>query len=98
MLNIEIKKLTQQEVVQFIDLIRLFEDVFEMKNFSIPDKDYLQMLLEEDNFLVFVAVSESKVVGGLTSYVLRQYYSRGPLAYVYDLAVATAFQRQGIGR
>ena len=31
-------------------------------------------------------------------YLLDQYYSAKPLAYIYDLAVMKEFQRQGIGR
>lgn len=41
---------------------------------------------------------EGKVIGGSTSYTLHQYYSKLPLVYIYDLAVKTKFQRQGIGK
>ncbi len=52
-MNIEIKKLGYQDLDKFIELIRVFEDVFEMKNFTIPDKNHLQNLLEKDSFFVF---------------------------------------------
>lgn len=94
---VEIKKLGHYDLNYFKDLIRVFEDVFEMEKFTIPDDDYLQQLLEKDSFLVFVALSEDKVVGGLTAYILPQYYSVRPLVYIYDLAVKTNYQRQGIG-
>ncbi|CAN5314883.1 N/A [soil metagenome] len=97
-MNLEIKKLDHQDIDQFIALIRVFEDVFEMKNFKMPDKDYLQKLLEKEDFFAFVALVEDQVVGGLTSYTLQQYYSLRPLVYIYDLAVMTEFQRQGIGK
>ena len=48
--------------------------------------------------IVFVAFSDNNIVGGLTAYILQQYYSRLPLVYVYDIAVKIEFQRQGIGR
>ena len=96
-MSVEIKKLGDYDLNIFKDLIRIFEDVFEMKDFNMPDNDYLQQLLEKDSFLVFVAMSENKVVGGLTAYVLQQYYSVRPLVYIYDLAVKTDYQRQGIG-
>ena len=94
---VEIKKLGHYDLNYFKDLIRVFEDVFEMEKFTMPDDDYLQQLLEKDSFLVFVALSEDKVVGGLTAYILQQYYSVRPLVYIYDLAVKTNYQRQGIG-
>ena len=48
--------------------------------------------------MVFIASSEDKIVGGLTVYVLEQYYHIKPLAYIYDLAVTASFQRKGIGK
>jgi ribosomal protein S18 acetylase RimI-like enzyme len=92
-----IHKLQDNNIDKFIALIRLFEDVFEMKNFKMPDEDYLQQLLKNDDFIVFTAIVNDRVVGGVTAYTLQQYYSKSPLVYIYDLAVATEFQRQGIG-
>lgn len=40
----------------------------------------------------------TKIVGGLSVYILEQYYSKKPLAYLYDLAVLKEFQRKGVGR
>lgn len=97
-MNMEIKKLSQLDLDKFRELISVFEDVFEMKNFKMPEEKHLQQLLKKDSFFVFVALSEGKVVGGLTSYTLEQYYSELPLVYIYDLAVKTEFQRQGIGK
>ncbi|TGK50533.1 GNAT family N-acetyltransferase [Leptospira kanakyensis] len=96
--NIEIKKLSSSELSQFIELIRVFEDVFEMKNFQMPSSYYLQTLLDRDDFFVFVSISQNQVIGGLTAYTLSQYYSEKPLVYIFDLAVLTKYQRQGIGK
>lgn len=97
-MDIKIEKLNHNDINKFTELIRLFEDVFEMKNFKMPDEIYLQQLLEKDDFFVFVALLDNKVVGGLTSYIMQQYYSKSPLVYVFDLAVKTELQRQGIGK
>ncbi|MEJ7680625.1 MAG: GNAT family N-acetyltransferase [Segetibacter sp.] len=97
-MSFEIKKLGNQEVGKFKELIRVFEEVFEMESFKMPNTSYLQQLLEKERFFVFVALLEDKVIGGLTSYILQQYYSEMPLVYIYDLAVTTEFQRQGIGK
>lgn len=96
-MDITIKKLGKHDIDKFKELIRLFEDVFEMENFSLPAEYHLQNLLEKDSFFVFVALVKNQVVGGLTSYTLQQYYSESPLVYIYDLAVKAELQRQGIG-
>ncbi|MDN5215830.1 GNAT family N-acetyltransferase [Fulvivirgaceae bacterium BMA12] len=98
MKDILIEKLGEKDIDKFIEVIRLFEDVFEMKNFSLPETSHLQNLLKKESFFAFVASDNEKVVGGLTVYVLDQYYSVKPLAYIFDLAVDTKYQRQGIGR
>lgn len=96
--SVIIKRLQSHELDEFIKLIRLFEDVFEMKNFTIPSYTHLQKLLDRYEFNVFVASVENKVVGGLTTYIMEQYYSKKPLAYIFDLAVETNLQRLGIGK
>ncbi|TGL44442.1 GNAT family N-acetyltransferase [Leptospira perdikensis] len=96
--NVKIKKLSSHDLNQFIELLRVFEDVFEMKNFQIPSSSYLQTLLDRDDFFVFVSIFDNQVIGGLTTYTLRQYYSEKPLVYIFDLAVLTKYQRQGIGK
>ena len=97
-MGVEIKKLDRDGLMLFVELIRIFENVFEMENFELPQEEHLQVLLEENNFSVFVALRDGKVVGGLTAYLLKQYYSKRPLMYVYDLALKAENQRQGIGK
>ncbi len=97
-MDIKIEKLKYNDINKFTELIRVFEGVFEMKNFKMPDENYLQQLLEKNDFFVFVALLDNKVVGGLTSYIMQQYYSKSPLVYIFDLAVKTELQRQGIGK
>lgn len=93
----QIRKLAKSELNEFIELIRVFEEVFEMKDSTLPESEHLQKLLSRNDFFAFAAIENQKVVGGLTAYVLEQYYSTRKLAYVFDLAVKTEFQRQGIG-
>ncbi len=96
---ITIRRLNKEDIAEFIELVKLFEDVFEMEDFSIPTTEHLQQLLNRDEFAAFVALSdENKIIGGLTTYVLEQYYSEKPLAYIFDLAVDKNLQRQGIGK
>lgn len=97
-MNIKIEKLNPTDLDKFTQLIRLFEAVFEMENFNMPPEKYLQQVLAKADFIVFVAVLDNRVVGGLTAYILHQYYAVSPLVYLYDLAVETALQRKGIGK
>lgn len=94
----EIKKLTHLDLGEFIQLIRVFEEVFEMEDFKMPAEKHLSDLLQKEDFMVFVAISEQQVLGGLTAYTLRQYYTESHQVYIYDLAVKSAFQRKGIGK
>lgn len=96
-MDIEIKKIEKDELNQFIDMVNLFSDVFEMKDFNLPAGLHLQHTLNKENFLAFVAVIEGEIVAGMTVYVLDQYYSEKLLAYIFDLAVSRKYQRKGIG-
>jgi aminoglycoside 3-N-acetyltransferase I len=98
MTRLTIRKLTENDYEQFLSLIRLFEDVFEMKNFQMPPQSHLENLLKTPSFHVFVALRDAEVIAGLTIYTLEQYYATKPLAYIYDLAVKTTLQRQGVGK
>jgi aminoglycoside 3-N-acetyltransferase I len=93
-----IRKLGSTEIDTFLQLLQVFETVFEMENFSIPSTAHLSKVLEKEDFLVWVAEVNHQVIGGLTAYVLDQYYSEKPLAYLYDLGVNPEYQRQGIGK
>ncbi len=94
----EIKKLRPTDMDQFVQLVLVFEDVFEMQNFVLPTQEYLSKVLAKSDFIVFVAQEDDRIIGGLTAYTLPQYYSEKPLAYLYDLAIQTSYQRQGIGK
>jgi aminoglycoside 3-N-acetyltransferase I len=96
--KITIKKLAGQDIDEFVELIELFAEVFAMENFTLPNRVYLREVLSKPAFIAMVALDGQRVVGGLTAYVLEQYYSVKPLAYLYDLGVEAARQRRGIGR
>ncbi|MDO3427361.1 GNAT family N-acetyltransferase [Chryseobacterium sp. APV1] len=97
-MKLELQILQSHNLDELKELILLFEDVFEMKNFKLPDETHLRKLLAKENFFAVVAKTNDKIIGGLTIYVLDQYYSHKPLAYIYDLAVLTNYQRKGVGK
>ncbi len=97
-MKIEIQKLSPYQLDDFIKLLDIFKDVFQMKNFERPSAAHLTELLEKEDFFVFVAMSEGIVVGGFTAYSLTQYYSQSSLLYIYELAVKKQYQRKGVGK
>lgn len=94
---IQIIKLESNEVKDFRKLVEIFTVVFE-HDIKIPSLNYLQGLLSNPNFMAFVVIIDGEIVGGLTMYVLHQYYSTKPLAYMYDLGIAPEYQGQGLGK
>lgn len=97
-MNLELKILQAHNIEEFTELITVFEDVFEMKNFRLPSKLYLQKLLNKETFVAVIAKENDRIIGGLTVYLLDQYYTPKPIAYIYDLAVIRTHQRKGVGR
>jgi aminoglycoside 3-N-acetyltransferase I len=96
-MTIEIKKLGIDDVALFSQMVKSFEEIFEMKNFNLPPMLHLQNTLQKENFMAFVALFEQKIAGGMTVYILDQYYSEKRLAYIFDLAVLPKYQHKGIG-
>jgi aminoglycoside 3-N-acetyltransferase I len=97
MLELELQLLQPKNTTALDELITVFAAVFEMEPFVRPSKSHLSKLLNKEHFFAVTATIAGKVIGGLTFYVLDQYYSERPLAYMYDLAVLTEFQRKGVG-
>jgi aminoglycoside 3-N-acetyltransferase I len=93
----DIKKLNSDSLKDFKSLIEIFKVVFENDE-SIANDEQLSKLLLNPDFYVFVVMSNSKVVGGLTIYVLHRYYGTRPIAYIYDVGVSPDYQGQGLGK
>jgi ribosomal protein S18 acetylase RimI-like enzyme len=96
--NVTFRKLSYEDLPVLTALIKVYEEVFEMKDFRMPSAGHLQSLLEKEHIIFFVALSGSQVIGGLTAYVLPSVYFESSEVYVYDLAVKTEYQRKGAGR
>lgn len=65
-MNLNLQILESYQLAELKELILLFEEVFEMKDFQMPSERHLQALLIKDSFFAIVAQIEGKVVGGLT--------------------------------
>jgi ribosomal protein S18 acetylase RimI-like enzyme len=97
-MNYTLKKLSNLDSRDFIALLRVFEEAFEMEDFIVPDEKYLQSILSKSDFMVFVISSASQIIGGLTAYHLHSYYEQSSEIYIYDLAIKPEYQRKGYGK
>jgi aminoglycoside 3-N-acetyltransferase I len=61
-----------------------------------PSDSYLEELLSSQSFIAIAALSEARVIGGLTAYVLPKFEQARSEIYIYDLAVLKSHRRQGI--
>lgn len=91
------RRLGNKDLNRLTALIKLYADVFEMDNFESTGPDYLNYLLKKDEIIFYTAEQGNDVVGGLTAYILPSVYSNKSEVYIYDLAIARNYQRQGIG-
>jgi aminoglycoside 3-N-acetyltransferase I len=97
MIPFEIKLLTNEDLPLFKALIHLFNKVFEEES-SIGSDAHLIELLSRKSFVALAAISDDEVVGGLTAYELPMIYADASELILYDMAVAAAYQRMGIGK
>jgi aminoglycoside 3-N-acetyltransferase I len=63
-----------------------------------PTDDYLKGFLASGDHIVLAAMADEKVVGGLVAYCFPKFEQQRKEIYLYDLAVSSNHQRQGIGR
>ncbi|MEL6559413.1 MAG: GNAT family N-acetyltransferase [Bacteroidota bacterium] len=96
--DIKIEKLSSSQVIEFQQLITLFNHVFESPAIEVASKEFCETTLNKEDFIAFAAASNDEIIGGITAHVLPSYY-RGKLEiFIYDLAVSEAFRRKGVAR
>jgi aminoglycoside 3-N-acetyltransferase I len=61
-----------------------------------PSDAYLEGLLAKEHIAVIVALADEEVVGGLVAYELDKFERARREMYIYDLAVAETYRRQGV--
>jgi GNAT superfamily N-acetyltransferase len=63
-----------------------------------PPDESLLGLLARDDFHAVAAVRDGEVIGGLTAYELVMYTEAATELFIYEVGVAEAHHRQGVGR
>jgi ribosomal protein S18 acetylase RimI-like enzyme len=98
-MELRYQKLAGSDIITLTELIRVYERVFEMADFLLPQDSHLQSLLDNNQIIFYTATGpDGNVIGGLTAYVMPSVYYPASEVYIYDLAVESAWQRKGIGR
>ena len=95
------RQLTAADVPLLRGLLQVFADAFDDHRSylgSPPSDGYLRKLLSRPHFITLVAVRDGQVVGGLVAYELEKFEQERSEIYIYDLAVAEPYRRQGIAR
>jgi aminoglycoside 3-N-acetyltransferase I len=94
-----IRQLAAGDVATMRRLNALFADAFDDAQSyppDAPDTDALAQRLAKPHIIVLVAEAGEAVVGGLVAYELDKLERARSEIYLYDLAVAERFRRQGI--
>lgn len=96
--NYQIKKIEGADLPLFKDLITLFNSVFEVDGSAIASDTHLANLLSKKEFIVFAALQNGEIIGGITAYEMQMYSSDHSEIYIYDVAVRQDIQRIGVGK
>lgn len=97
--RIRLDRLTPGDLELMDGLLSMFGAAFnEVDTYgrNRPDATYLRGLLGNDGFVALAAVRDGEVIGGLAAYELKKFEQPRSEMYIYDLAVADGYRRQGI--
>jgi aminoglycoside 3-N-acetyltransferase I len=96
---ITLQRLGPADVLSLRKLNTLFGQAFndsETYESEPPSDAYLETLLAKEHVIALVAKAGGEVVGGLVAYELDKFERMRREVYIYDLAVAQGYRRQGI--
>jgi aminoglycoside 3-N-acetyltransferase I len=97
--SVTLRRLSSSDAPLLRKLNALFGEAFGDPNtygMEPPSDAYVKGLLAKEHVIVLVAISGEDVVGGLAAYELDKFERMRREVYIYDLAVATNYRRQGI--
>ncbi len=97
--SLSIQQLCAGDLDLFRELLAVFGRAFEDSQTyegTPPDDAYLRQLLGGDQFIALAALKDGAVVGGLAAYDLKKFEQARSEIYIYDLAVAEPYRRQGV--
>jgi aminoglycoside 3-N-acetyltransferase I len=95
----EIQRLGAQDTPRMGELNAMFGQAFgepETYGAEPPGRDWLESVLAKAHVIALAALADGAVAGGLVAYELDKLERARREVYLYDLAVAEPFRRQGI--
>ncbi len=98
-LSFSIHLLTSEDLALMESMMTIFGKAFddvETYTAARPSKAYLERLLANDYFIALAALKNGSVVGGIAAYELQKFEQERSEIYIYDLAVAEEYRREGI--
>ncbi len=98
-MDVSYKLLSVSDASVLKGLLEVFGEAFEEPQTyqgAVPSDAYLESLLGKSHFIALVALEGHRVIGGLAAYVLEKFEQERKEVYIYDLAVASRYRRQGI--
>ena len=95
-----VRRLTRSDLLALRHLNEVFAAAFDDPRSYRPKPSdrYVRTLLAKKHVIVLAALHKRQVVGGLVAYVLEKFERARSEVYLYDLAVAAEFRRQGVAR
>jgi aminoglycoside 3-N-acetyltransferase I len=96
---VQLRRLAPPDLPHLRALNALFGEAFadpESYGAAPPDDAWLEALLAREHVIVLAALSDDAVVGGLVAYELDKFEQARREIYIYDLAVAEPYRRQGV--
>lgn len=97
--DITVRRLAPDDDRYFTQMLDLFAEAFadpESYSSARPTATYRQALLARPDVFAMVALAENNVVGALVAYELTKFEQERSEVYIYDLAVAQNWRRQGV--
>ena len=97
--SVTLRRLGSGDVTLLRKLNKLFGEAFdEADTYSgePPSDAYIEELLAKEQVIALVATAHEEVAGGLVAYELDKFERMRREVYIYDLAVAPKYRRQGI--
>ena len=97
--SVTLRRLSSSDVLLLRKLNTLFGEAFtDASTYGAepPSDAYMEGLLSKEHVIVLVALAGEDIVGGLAAYELDKFERMRREVYIYDLAVAATYRRQGI--
>ena len=98
-MSFTIKQLDHQDINLYREMLGCFASEFEDPDTYLsnpPGDEYVSDRLNDPNFIALTALNDGQLIGALAAYELKKFEQARSEIYIYDLAVAKAFRRNGV--